>query len=388
MNNILERINKAALKFLVPLTPEKTYEIIAKEAVKLVEGSSDCGIYFRDRKTGKFYLVNRGYKPEVRKHHKKGLTYKAFKTGKSFILYKEDVLRIHPEVKNIENLSRIFVPLSYQNKSIGVLVIRSKQNIRFSKKELRIFDLFGSMASLAIRKTQLYDETKQALETRDLFISTAAHELRTPLTSINGYIKLLYDSLSDKRIPESKWSEHLLWESIRLTNLINEFLEINKIKTGKLQYDFKESSLKEIINRTLLNFNFVHKGRKVVLRDNLLVRKDKIIADFDKLIQVFTNILDNAAKFSPKEKEINVNISEEDDNFIIEIKDKGKGILKNDLSKLFTEFYRGKNAQHEGMGIGLYLAKHIIEQHKGSINIQSELNKGTSLIIKLPQLTV
>jgi signal transduction histidine kinase len=380
----LEKINKAALKFLTSLSLKETYKYIVKEAIQLVNGID--GIMFL-REQGKFKVAYSTCATNVSvQPRKRGYTYQVFKTGKSLVLNRDEIKRIHPEVRQSGIKSAIFIPLSYEKEAIGVLIIRFLKDQYLVEKELDSLNLFGSLASLAIVKTRLYDETKQALETRDLFVSMAAHEFRTPLTSINGYVQLLYNKLQKKDDRESKWAKYLYWESMRLTNLVNELLSVNRIKSKELQFFFKECDIKNIIIRSLINFKITHRERKVLFKDDLTKELGRFIGDFDKLIQVFTNILDNAAKFSSSDKEIRVHLMSTPFGITIRVADQGKGIPKKELPYIFNEFYRGEGARHEGMGLGLYLSKYIIEQHKGKISIESKLDQGTTLIIELPKI--
>lgn len=240
------------------------------------------------------------------------------------------------------------------------------------------------MASLAIRKTQLYDESKKALEVRDLFISMAAHELRTPITTISGYSQLLYSKLGGSASVESRWISDLAWETLRLTHLVNELLEVDRIKGGQFQYTFEECSLREIIRRAISDFHFIHPEHKVILEDKLN-GGDLVIGDFDKLLQLVINLLDNAAKFTPPEKEINLTLNFKSSYIIFTVKDQGHGITGKDLPQVFEKYYRGEVIK-EGMGIGLFLVKNIVNQHHGTINIFSKENRGTRVKIKLPMV--
>src|SRR5258708_23087690 len=167
-----------------------------------------------------------------------------------------NVNKSHPELNKDKIKSSIFIPLSYESKSIGVLTLDSKKKEYFDKKKKNTLILFGSLASLAIKKAQLYNEVKQAADVKDLFISLAAHELRTPLTSVNGYIQLLKTRIKNRKKIPSKWVMELEMESNRLKQLVEEFLEINSIRTGKIQFDFKEASLSKIIKRSISVFGF------------------------------------------------------------------------------------------------------------------------------------
>lgn len=384
MENILEKIYKSSLKLLLPSTLEKVYSIVVDEAIKLVDADS-----------GAIYLVQNGEFKAVYssltalysiKPRKRANTYKAFTSQKPIIADISGLERAHSVLRNMGLKAAIFIPLSYQNKAIGVLTVNTKHKNKFDEDTTRILTLFGSMVSLAIRKAQLYDETSRALETRDLFISMAAHELRTPLTAVNGYIQLLRNKLRGVDSAEARWMEQLYWESIRLANLVNELLEINRIRTGHLQYFLKECSLKEILERVYINFRFSYPNRELVLENKLDGNgKDIVIGDYDKILQVFTNLLDNAVKFSPESSSITLLVKRNKDNFVIQVKDQGMGIPKKDLPQIFDGFQQGHGHSKEGLGLGLFLVKDIINRHHGDINVRSRQGKGTTVEVKLPE---
>src|SRR5581483_6477884 len=170
---VLEKINNAAIHFLTPLTPEETYKAVIDEGVRLV--NAEHGSIYLER-DGLLHVVYTTW-PDSDKIpiRKKGYTYTVFKTRKPAVLRIERLEKIHPDLKNMGVHATILIPLSYLNKSVGVLSIDSKQNEHFSEDELQILKVFGTMATLAIRKSDLYAQTKSALETRDLFISIASH---------------------------------------------------------------------------------------------------------------------------------------------------------------------------------------------------------------------
>jgi signal transduction histidine kinase len=382
--NILEKIDKAALLFLEPLNPEETYSTIVHEAIKLVRANYGS-IYLADNKG----LLEKIYSsiPYISKikQREKGYTYQAYKSRQSFVVAGKQVYAAHPELKKLGTKSIIYIPLFNRRKSIGVLSLGSFHEPHFNEEEISALKLFGSLASLAIRNSQLYAETERALSIRDQFIALAAHELRTPLTSINGYIQLLKSRSSKLGQTESRWIEELSWESYRLTELIRELLEINRVKSGQLQFLWKECHLKGIIHRAMTSFRFSHPGHVINFINQLEETPDTVIGDYDKLLQVISNLLDNAAKFSPTDKPISLILRSDTTKLIVEVRDQGKGIAKKDHHKVFEGFYKGLDNYKQGMGLGLLLAKFITDSHKGEIDLRSAINKGTTFEIKLPK---
>ncbi len=381
----IERIYKAGLKFLVPLTPQETYTTILQEALKLV--NADFGSIFLP-KDGVLERVYTSFpKLNTIVPRKKGITYAVYKSRTPRIITAEKVKKIHPAfVTKIKALSDIVFPLSYRNESIGVISLQSKQKNHFAKKDLEILKFFAPLASLAIRKTQLYDEAKKAVELRDLFISIAAHELRTPLTTLNGYIQLFFNKLKkqEKETTELRWVTQMVHESKRLTRMIQELLEITHIQTGKLHYSWKEERFTVILTTALESFKLAYPRNKLIIKNMITAGNDCIIADYDKLVQAITNILVNAVKFSPITKPIAIQVAAHAGNIVLKIRDQGKGIAPSELEKIFELFYKGARNTGEGMGLGLYLVKNIITQHRGKIYVESYVNKGTTVTITLP----
>lgn len=384
MDSNITHLNNAVLKFLAPLTPKETYKTIVDEAIKLVYG--DEGMVMLPHQGALRTVYGSSEETSKKQPRKRGFAYRAFTKREAFVIHQKDFEDFDPLTAATGVRSIIFIPMSYKKQSLGVLVVRShKKDEEFSEKQLELLKLFGTFASMAIRKTQLYDETKRSLEVRDLFISTAAHELRTPLTTINGYMQLLKGKVTKENFPYYRWFEELSWEVLRLSLLVNELLEINRIKTGQFQYAWKECSLHEIMKRAISNFSFAFPNHTLILEDNINATSDIIIADFDKILQVINNILQNAGKYSSEKSTVTIGLKSRSPWYIIEVEDHGQGIPKDDLARIFEEFHKGKDRNEEGMGVGLYLAKSIIKQHHGTIEVFSKLHKGTTVEIKLPK---
>lgn len=383
-SNILKKINRASLKLLQPLSLEKTYALVVMEAKKLTKTRYGSILLYQD---GGLKRVFSSF-PEAHAFapRKRGFAYQSFITRQSLIIDAKQLKNIHPVLTDYGVQSVIFIPLAYHGRSIGVLTVQSVKPKHFNQEYQNSLELFGSMATLAIKKSQSYEKTQEALQTREVFTSIAAHELRTPLTSISGYIQLLYRKFANKTSSEAEWIRSLYMENIRLTKLVQELLDTNKIQSGKFQYFFKECSIKNILQRVITNFRFLYPERTITLKATRSTCQDKIIGDTDKLIQVFSNLLDNAAKYSPQHTPITLTVQSSNPHVIVEIHDQGKGIPKEDQQKIFEGFYKGRDNFTLGFGLGLFLCKKIIDKHQGDIKIGSAKNRGTTVTVKLPQI--
>jgi signal transduction histidine kinase len=393
--DILEQINRSSIRFLQPLTPEDTYKVIIEEALKLVKGDEG---YIALAEDGEL-KIKYAYPMRLSeiKMRKRGYSYTSYKKRKAFVTYaqkfdgvnSELVFKgVHPELVKAGIQSTIFIPLSNQNESIGVMNIMSKHSTKkFSNKELSVLKLFGAMASMAIRKTQLYSEVKSALENRDLFLSMAAHEFRTPITTISGYAQLLRNKIKAET-SEKRWVEEIYKEVQRLSRLVNELLEINRLRSGQLRYNWQECNLFNILNKVIAGFTISHPDRYINLKSEVGESGTNIVGDEDKIIQVLINVLDNAAKFSPPDKIIDVSLKNRDDELVIQVKDYGHGIAPRDLQKVFEGFYRGVNNSKEGMGLGLYISYQIVKEHRGAIYVKSKIDHGTTIEIRFPKTKI
>jgi signal transduction histidine kinase len=240
------------------------------------------------------------------------------------------------------------------------------------------------MATLAINQSELNENTRAAVEQRDLLISLTAHEFRTPLTTINGYAQLLIRKLKTSPQPIQGYIGELYSETNRLITLTNDLLDMSRMRTGKMSYSFEECYIGDILEKAIARFKFSFPNHNI---DSSIEQKTKtpFIADFNKLLQVFTNILDNAGKFTPPDKLVSISLKKTSKSWTVTITDSGRGISNEDVSRVFKGFYKGKNTdESQGMGLGLFIAKSIVDAHQGKINVSSEIGVGTTFTIILP----
>lgn len=379
----LQELYKSAIKFLTPITLEETHKKIVSEAIRLV--GADCGSLFakNDGQLDRVYA----YPPSLFKNkiRKRGFTYRAWLKKEPSLTHVNKIAKAHPSVIDLGIKSTIYVPLVNKDEKIGLLSIDFLHEQEDFQKELSVLKIFSFVASLAIRKAQLYDEIKSTLAERDLFISLAAHEIRTPLTIVLLYADLLHKNVQSGKMPNLKWSKIILDEGARLRAMTDELLSVEQLKGGLLQYHFENTDFKSLIARAFDNFKMLHPKNSLNYADKIK-SSIEIIADSDKLLQVLTNILNNAYKYSPEKSPIDVTLSERGRNIFLTVKDKGIGIEKADLNKIFEKYYQSRIVNRKGLGIGLYLAKVIVEMHKGKILAKSKVNKGTKIIVRLPKL--
>jgi K+-sensing histidine kinase KdpD len=384
MEETLEKIHQAGLKLLAPMTLETTYETAVKEAMQLVNASYGSLILLEGGELKRVYsTLPAEHLVTIRKT---GSTHTAFQTQKALATY--DFGQYHPSIASLGVKANVFIPLVYKGNSLGVLITNSLEDKQYTKQELHILQLFGSIVSLAIVKTQLYHEASDALKSRDQLISLVAHELRTPLTTISGYMQLLQNKLKGSDSNEARWVEESVLQTYRLSKLINQMLDVSHIKSDTMHFDWEHCHLKTVIDTCVKEFQQFFPNRHLEVINTVSAAHDQLIADCQKLQNVIVNLLDNAAKYSPPDAKICIVIKKRGNIISIAVQDFGKGMAQVDLDSLFNEFYKGTTTSKEntGVGMGLFLAKFIINQHHGELNMKSKVGKGTTATIKLKGL--
>ncbi len=216
---------------------------------------------------------------------------------------------------------------------------------------------------------------------RKKLTSDMAHELRTPLTSIQGHLEAMIDKVWE---PTDERLESCYEEILRINRMVKDIEKLAKLESENINLNIEETDLSKLMKNILNNFEKQILDKKIKLDYD--AKSVKAYVDKDKISQVFINIISNAIKYTNENGIIDVKIFEEENNVCIKIKDNGIGIDKKHLPYIFERLYRADESRCRntgGSGIGLTIAKKLVELHKGTIQIQSEFNVGTEVIIIL-----
>ncbi len=233
----------------------------------------------------------------------------------------------------------------------------------------------------------LNNALKKAEEYRTEFASIVSHEMRTPLTSIAGYAKLL--AAGDAGEVTSTQKEFLCIidkNAERLTELISDFLDIERMDTVQVQLDLRAHDLHSIIKDCCDTLRVMSQEKGLDLRITGLKTPLCIVGDRHRLVQIFMNLISNAIKYT-KSGFVEIGVSQSDYKIIVTVKDSGIGISPEDQAQLFQKYYRassGLSATEDGFGLGLLIVKKLLLAHGGSISVESCLGKGSSFTVHLP----
>ncbi len=324
-----------------------------------------------------------------------------------------------PEASSV--LRRMFVsyrlalvmPLKNNGQILGFLCLGEHLTSRFAARDFRVLTTIADSLAIAIQNALSIHEVKEINDTlqqridnatkelrrsnaqlqrldeiKDEFISMASHQLRTPLTSIKGYLSMLIEGDLGELTKEQK---HVLSETFvsseRMVRLIGDFLNVSRLQTGKFVIDKRPVDLSDMIQREIdalaanaaaRNIKFVYKKPKHIPILEL---------DENKIEQVVMNFADNAIYYSQEHDTIKVSLEKTKDFVEFTVEDKGIGVPQADQAHLFTKFYRASNARQarpDGTGVGLFLAKKVIDDHGGSIIFKSTEGQGSTFGFRLP----
>ncbi len=380
--NLISSIYLSAVKFLYPLPLTETYEMIVNEAIRLVKAESGSVFIFENNELNRVYsTLPRKFQIQPRP---KGFTHQALVTKKTVVVPEEKFSAIHPQIKSRHTKSIVLIPLTNRNKSFGVVSIGSKEKAWINEDKVNILTLFGSIAALAIVKARLNKNLEDAVTNRDLFISLAGHELKNPVTALKGFSQLIFNKVIAGEKAPLTWYQRLYNGIEMLSRLITELFELNQIRAGKIRYLFRPFSFGEIVNLAVSETKLIHPDNKIIVKYGSANHSDMITGDSSRLFEVVNNLLNNAAKYSPEGSDINVYYKIDKGLLTFSVSDHGRGIKKEYISKIFNEFYRIPGQKGEGLGLGLFITKNIVDAHKGKIRISSKPSHGTKFTVILP----
>lgn len=285
--------------------------------------------------------------------------------------------------------SLLIVPLRVRDRALGTLLAWRDQSLQPYTAEDQTFvtDLAGR-AALAIENARLYQESQDAVRAREIFLSTASHELKTPLTTIKGYGQLLLRFLNQPQLDRRHLLElgtQLQGQIGRFEALVNDLLDVSRIQQGRLALRCEPIDLAKLTADVVARFE--QSGERTP-RHRLVLEASTLEGEWDptRLDQVLTNLVSNALKYSPDGGIVRIVVRRRDGMAEIGVTDHGIGIPPEERARLFQPFVRGTKARAQagGTGLGLYIARQIVEQHAGTIEVCSQPGAGTTVIVRLP----
>ena len=238
--------------------------------------------------------------------------------------------------------------------------------------------------ALTLRAT---DREARLAQAKSNFVSNVSHELKTPLSLLSLFSEILELGRVNSEEKKTEYYKIIRHESLRLNKIIDNILDFSKIEAGRKTYNFADGDVAEVIESVLSSYRYQIVNSGFDIQTNIQRDLPPVSIDRDAMAQAISNLLDNAIKYSREVKQLSITTERRGPNLSIEIADRGIGIPRAEQAKVFEKFYRvGNGLVHDvkGSGLGLSLVKHIIEAHKGTISVESDVGKGSRFTILLP----
>lgn len=230
-------------------------------------------------------------------------------------------------------------------------------------------------------------EVRLLEQVRSDFVANVSHELRTPLTSIKGYVETLLDGEIENIDNAQRFLTVINKETDRLNRLINDLLYLSMIETGRVEIAKKWIDAQELIDRVSELLQPVAAQKNITIESEISAEARVLYGSPDMLEQVMINVVENAVKYSYEGGTVRILIETCEQGRCIKVIDRGIGIPSENLARIFERFYRvdkGRSRKAGGTGLGLSIVKHIVERHRGHVQVESEEDKGTTFTIILP----
>jgi two-component system phosphate regulon sensor histidine kinase PhoR len=232
-------------------------------------------------------------------------------------------------------------------------------------------------------------ELKQLDQIRRDFVANVSHELRTPLSILRGYIEVLFDEPQTSREELTRILSIMERHSKRLQRLVDDLLSLAQLESSHAELEISVVRMDELFNNLIRDWKEKLNGKNLKVIVDLPSETSVLRADGTRLEEALHNLLDNAVKFSPDNGQIRLRGTRCGSNMVLSVADNGIGISKEHLSRIFERFYRADKARSRelgGTGLGLAIVKHIAQLHGGRVEAESELGRGTTIRIVLPEV--
>ena len=306
-------------------------------------------------------------------------------------LAKGDPARLQ-KLRSLGLVSYICVPLIARDRVLGVLTMANAESgRRFTNDDVRLIQDVAARAALAVDNAQSYRQLQTANRLKDEFLATLSHELRTPLNAVLGYARMLQSgALSPDKVPQAL--DVIDRNAAALAQIVEDVLDVSRIVLGKARLRMEPTDLTVAVQDAVATVTPAVEAKGLQLKTVLPAHVSDVSADPSRLQQVIWNLLSNAVKFTPRGGRIEVQVVEGDGYVEVIVSDTGIGFPSTFKPHVFERFRQaegGTTRLHGGLGLGLAIARHIVEMHGGTINGESAgEGKGATFSVRLPTVVV
>ncbi len=352
---------------------------------------------------GLHFLANQGYPEELLAAHKEepwpleqGIIGRVARTGKSELVgdveNDPDYGQIVPGM-----VAQLTVPIRREEQIIGVIALESSRQGCLDQESLDSVTRLADHAAIAIENARLFGQVRRANEAKTEFISLVSHELKQPMTSIKGYTDLLAKGAAGElNVTQRGFLETVRSNVDRMNKLVGDLLDISRIESGRIRLEFRDVPIKQVIEDALRTIRGQIEAKQQTLEVDISPDLPPVRGDQDRLVQILTNLVSNAYKYTSEGGHIAVHAQKwsdargavEGNGFIqCSVTDTGIGITPENQKRLFTKYFRADDPSVRsvaGTGLGLVITKSLVELHGGEIWVKSEMGKGSTFAFTIP----
>ena len=343
-------------------------------------------------------LANRGYPEELFTGQgeelwplDRGIIGRVVRTGKPALVENvQDDPDYTPIVAGM--VAKLTAPIRREDRIIGVITLESSQHDLLNQELLEFVIRLADHAAIAIENSHLFEQVRRANDAKTEFVSFVSHELKQPMTSIKGYADLLTKGAAGELTDTQRSFLDTIAANVgRMNRLVSDLLDISRIESGRIRLEFTDVSIEQVVQDALRTTRRQLDAKQQTLEVRIPPDLPLVRGDPSRLVQILTNVVSNAHKYTPEAGHITVQAqrwaSEQDGFVLCSVADTGIGIAPKDQERLFTKYFRADDpAVHgeTGTGLGLVITKNLVELQGGEIWVESKVGQGSTFAFTVP----
>ncbi len=288
--------------------------------------------------------------------------------------------------------AQLTVPIKREDRVIGVIALESDNAESFNEDNVALITRLADHAAIAIENARLFQQVQRANEAKTEFVSFVSHELKQPMTSIKGYTDLLMKGIGGSLSEQQKQFLQVIRANVeRMRRIVSDLLDVTRIESGRLRLEMGDVIPAEVVSEAVRAFEQAIAAKSQELHVEIEPHLPTVRGDRGRLLQVLTNLLSNANKYTPEGGRITVRVDRWEENGRLyvrwSVEDTGVGMKPEEMERLFTKYFRSKNPavrEEQGTGLGLVITRSIVEMHGGYVTVESEWGKGSTFSFVIP----